>query len=45
MGDHIGYITDLTKLGSHFPGWRIEYDVNRIVAEIVARHRERGADC
>ena len=37
IGDHICYISDLTKVRSRFPGWRIEYDLSRIVAEIVER--------
>lgn len=39
VGDHICYITDLSKLRCHFPDWRIEYDLPRIVGEIVNRHR------
>ncbi len=38
VGDHICYISDLTKLHSHFPGWRQEYTIERIVSEIVERH-------
>jgi CDP-paratose 2-epimerase len=34
-GDHICYITDLTKAMSHFPEWRLEYDLTRIVAETI----------
>jgi len=37
-GDHLCYISDLTKLRSHFPEWRLEYDVSRILTEIVNRH-------
>ncbi len=37
VGDHICYISDLTKVKSHFPKWRQEYDVSAIVSEIVAR--------
>lgn len=35
VGDHICYISDLSKLYSHFPGWRLEYDLKKIVGEIV----------
>jgi CDP-paratose 2-epimerase len=38
VGDHICYISDLTKLHAHFPGWRQEYTIERIVSEIVERH-------
>src|SRR6266568_9412173 len=41
IGDHICYISDLTKLKRDFPGWTIEYDLPKIVAEIVAHHRRR----
>jgi CDP-paratose 2-epimerase len=37
VGDHICYISDLTKLHAHFPGWRQEYTIERIVTEIVGR--------
>ena len=40
-GDHICYISDLTKLKHDFPGWTIEYDLPRIVAEIVEHHVRR----
>lgn len=35
-GDHICYITDLTKVKSHFPEWKLEYGLPRILDEIVA---------
>jgi CDP-paratose 2-epimerase len=38
-GDHICYITDLTKVHSHFPNWRLEYDLPAILDEIVTRYR------
>ncbi len=37
MGDHICYISDLTKIHRDFPNWRMEYGIDRIVEEIVAR--------
>jgi len=39
IGDHICYISDISKLKSHFPEWRPEYDLDRIVEEIVVRYR------
>lgn len=39
IGDHICYISDLTKVKAHFPGWQIEWDIRRIVAEMVERQR------
>ncbi|MGH9476199.1 MAG: NAD-dependent epimerase/dehydratase family protein [Terriglobales bacterium] len=34
-GDHICYISDLRKLHQHFPGWRIEYPLPRILDEMI----------
>lgn len=38
IGDHICYISDLRKVRSHFPGWQMEYDLPKIVSEILERH-------
>ena len=35
VGDHICYITDLTKTMNHFPEWKLEYDLTRIVSETI----------
>lgn len=35
VGDHICYITDLSKVRSHFPGWKINRNVNQIISEIT----------
>ncbi len=40
-GDHICYISDLTKLRSHFPEWKLNYDLPKIVSEIIERHLAR----
>ncbi len=40
-GDHICYISDLTKLKTHFPGWKIEISLREIVQEIVDSWRSR----
>jgi len=42
IGDHICYISDLTKLHAHFPGWRQEYTLDRIFEEIVATRLARA---
>jgi len=42
VGDHICYISDLTKLKSHFPAWQLHYSVPRIIEEIVESHRAKG---
>jgi CDP-paratose 2-epimerase len=41
-GDHICYISDLSKLRAHFPNWKMQYDLPRILDEIAARHTRRG---
>ena len=41
-GDHICYISDLSKLHSHFPNWRMQYDLPRILEEIVERRAGRS---
>ena len=38
-GDHICYISDLNKLHNHFPNWQMQYDLPRILNEIVERHK------
>lgn len=34
-GDHICYISDLTKLQSHYPNWRLTYSLDQILEELV----------
>jgi CDP-paratose 2-epimerase len=41
-GDHICYISDLSKLRAHFPEWNLEYDLPRILTELVERNSGRG---
>jgi CDP-paratose 2-epimerase len=43
IGDHICYISDLSKLHSHFPKWKLEYSLPRILDQLVERHW-RGKD-
>lgn len=40
-GDHIWYISDLTRFRSHFPEWRLTYDVPRILREMYELNTER----
>jgi len=37
IGDHICYISDLSKIRNHFPEWHQEYNISRILGEIVER--------
>jgi CDP-paratose 2-epimerase len=41
IGDHICYISDLGKLRSDFPEWRLEWSLDRIFEEILAAVRNR----
>lgn len=34
IGDHIWWISDVRKFQDHYPEWRYEYDINRLMAEI-----------
>jgi CDP-paratose 2-epimerase len=38
-GDHVCYITDLTKVRSHYPSWSIQYSVTSTLQAIVERQR------
>lgn len=40
-GDHIWYISDLSKFQSHYPNWGITRDVPQILEEIYERNAER----
>jgi CDP-paratose 2-epimerase len=37
IGDHIWYISDLSKFKSHYPTWRITYDIDTTLKEISTR--------
>lgn len=41
-GDHICYISDLTKLRSHFPGWAVTRSLEEIVADLVDAEQARA---
>jgi CDP-paratose 2-epimerase len=40
IGDHICYISDLTKLKSHFPRWQLDYDIATILDELIVRYQD-----
>jgi len=42
-GDHICYISDLRKLQSHYPNWKISKDLDTIFQEIIAAQQEQQA--
>ena len=45
IGDHIWYVSDTRKFAQHYPAWKQEYDINRIIDEMVQSrmHAERAA--
>lgn len=40
-GDHIWWVSDICKFSSHFPDWRLEYDLLRTLGEIFEVGSER----
>jgi CDP-paratose 2-epimerase len=40
-GDHIWYISDLSKFKSHYPEWSISYNVRSILEEIYEYNKDR----
>jgi CDP-paratose 2-epimerase len=43
IGDHICYMSDLRKLQSHFPDWKLTYSIKDILQEIVNTEQSRLA--
>jgi CDP-paratose 2-epimerase len=43
QGDHIWWISDLTRFRTHYPGWCQRYDVPMILKEIYEMNRDRWA--
>ncbi|MGH2819012.1 MAG: NAD-dependent epimerase/dehydratase family protein, partial [Actinomycetota bacterium] len=41
IGDHIWWIGDNGRFQSHYPEWRMEYDIERISKEIFEQNRDR----
>lgn len=39
IGDHIWYISDVSKFQSHYPKWKFEYDIDAILQEMCAAVR------
>lgn len=42
IGDHICYYSDLRKLESHYPGWKIRYSLDAIIEEMVGKMSKRS---
>lgn len=41
IGDHIWWIGDIQKFKSHYPGWKINYNIEDILQEIHETNKER----
>ena len=41
IGDHIWYISDLTKFKTHYPAWYLEYDLETTLIQIFKEMRTR----
>jgi CDP-paratose 2-epimerase len=41
VGDHIWWISDISKFQTHYPDWKLRYDVPRILQEIYAKNADR----
>jgi CDP-paratose 2-epimerase len=41
IGDHIWWISDIRKFQSHYPDWRLTYDIRSTLSEIHEAMRER----
>ena len=35
VGDHIWYITNLSKFKKHYPNWKQQYNTKKIIKELV----------
>jgi CDP-paratose 2-epimerase len=41
IGDHIWYVSDLSKFKSHYPGWTLTYDIRTILQDIYEQNASR----
>ena len=41
IGDHIWWISDVSKFQAHYPGWQLTYDIERIIREIAEEFERR----
>ena len=44
VGDHICYISNLSKLKSHFPEWKITAGLPETIDQMVAQSKQKGAE-
>ena len=41
VGDHIWWISDIRKFQHDYPAWRMQWDIRKIIGEIIEATRER----
>jgi CDP-paratose 2-epimerase len=41
IGDHIWYISDLSKFRSHYPAWRMQFSLRKLMEDIYERNSKR----
>ena len=41
IGDHIWWISDVSRFQSHYPDWQLTYDIERIIREIAEEFERR----
>jgi CDP-paratose 2-epimerase len=44
IGDHIWYVSDLSKFKAQYPNWSITYNVPRILEEIYSKNSQRWSN-
>ncbi len=42
LGDHICYISNMTKFHTHYPQWQITYPLTRILSEMIAAEKSKS---
>jgi CDP-paratose 2-epimerase len=42
VGDHICYYSDLGKLESHYPGWKLRHSLDEIIDEMVSKMSKKS---
>jgi CDP-paratose 2-epimerase len=43
VGDHIWWISDISRFQRHYPGWRLTYGIKEIIEAVVEGQRTRLA--
>jgi len=40
VGDHIWYISNLSKFKKHYPKWKQKYNTKKIIEELIDKYRQ-----